>query len=180
MDRSARHGPNRLLDYLTTHETVVRRFEDDGLVEEDGLEFVPAAEGRYLFQGYILLRDRRLKVTVTKLLETVGSGNPDDPMVQTVAYSYNVSIIGHGNVFRYCSPHDENDDPIDHHRQHHRHQYDPLGSDRLRSTVSLITDGDWPTLGQVVQEADAWYLENIQRLDQIVPAAGQISPRSPR
>lgn len=78
MDRSARHGPNRLLDYLTTHETVIRRFENSGMVEEDGLDFIPAADGRYVFSGYVLLRDRRLKVTVAKVLETVDASNPDD------------------------------------------------------------------------------------------------------
>ncbi len=130
MDRSASHGPNRLLSYLEIHNTVTRRFVDGGLVEDDGLEFVSGANGQYVFDGYVILRDRRLKITVAKVLETVDASDPRNPMVQTIAYSYNVSIIGHGNVFRYCSPHDVNDDPIDHHKQHHRHEYDPFGPDR--------------------------------------------------
>jgi len=164
VDRSPRHGPNRLLNYLEIHETVIRRFENDGRVVEDGLEFMSAANGQYMFDGHIILRDRQLEVTVTKVLETVDATDLSNPTVQTIAYSYNVSIIGHGNVFRYCSPHDENDDHIDHHKQHHRHQYDPFGADRFKNQVTLITNGDWPTLGQVIQEADDWYLTHLDRL----------------
>lgn len=142
----------------------MRRFVDDGLVEEDGLEFLSGAHGQYVFDGHVILRDGRLKVTVAKVLESTDDGDSANPMVQTIAYSYNVSIIGHGNVFRYCSPHDENDDTIDHHKQHHRHQYDPFGPDRFKNQVTLIEDGNWPTLGQVVQEADQWYLANLEQV----------------
>jgi hypothetical protein len=163
VDRSPRHGPNRLLSYQEIHETVIGQFLYSGVVEEDRLEWLPGADGVFLLEGELLLRERRIKVTVTKLLEVVDGHVPSNPLIQTSAYSYNVSIVGHGNIFRYCSPHDIGG--AEHHFQHHRHQYAPFSADVDTPTVGLIEDGDWPTLGEVIQEAEEWYWENLNDLD---------------
>lgn len=158
MDRAARHGPNRLQGYLRVHETVIGHLRYTGAIENDGLDFLAGADGSFFFDGELLLRDGVMKLTVAKRLEIVDGTEPADAVVQTASYSYNVSIVGFGNVFRYCSPH-EDDGPV-HHHQHHRHQYDPFGARPDDYHVTLITDGDWPTLGDVVQEADTWYWQH--------------------
>lgn len=168
VDRSPRHGPNRLQSYLQIHETVIGRFTYAGLIEDDGLDLFPGAEGRFYFDGELLLRERRLKLRVAKVLEVVDAADPEDPLVQTISYSCNVSVVGFSNVLRYCSPHD--DDVAEHHLQHHLHQYDPFGPTPDRYSVTLITDGDWPSLGDVIQEADAWYWANLDAFGAASPA----------
>ena len=170
VDRSVQHGPNRLQNYLQIHETVMGQLLYTGAVEEDGLDFLPGADGRFYFAGEVLLREKRLKLTVAKALEVVDAAEPANPVVQTISYSYNVSICGHGNVFRYCAPHD--DDAMEHHLQHHRHQYDPFGPEPDRYTVVLITDGNWPTMDEVIREADAWYWDHLDRLVNLPRALG--------
>lgn len=133
-----------------------------GQVEEDSLELPNGASGELVITGELLLRDRALKVTVTKVLEVLDDSDPSDPEIQTSSYSYNVSVVGHGNVFRYCSPH-EDGSGIPHHLEHHRHQYDPFGPNPGTSTVVHGGD-DWPTLQEVIQEADEWYLENMDNV----------------
>ena len=136
-----------------------------GFVDEDRVTYGFGANGLFFFNGEIFLRARTLRVDVSKSLE-VGEGA--DPLVQTINYSYNVSIAGRRNVFRYCSPHDP--DGTDHHVQHHRHQYDPFGPDPSRETIRLITDGDWPVLGQVIEEAESWYWDNHDHLEALLNA----------
>lgn len=137
-----------------------------GIVEEDGVAFEPGADGHFYFAGEILLRSGKLKLTVAKALEIVDATDPGDPWVQTTSYSYNVSIVGFGNIFRYCSPHDG--DGPEHHQQHHRHQYDPFSSTPEVYNVRLITDGDWPVLSEVIQEADGWYWDNVENLEALL------------
>lgn len=162
MERAKRHGPNRLQSYLDIHTTVMAQMLYAGQVEEDGLELPNGASGALVFDGELLLRDRRLKVTVTKVLEVLDDTDPSNPLVQTSMYSYNVSLVGYGNVFRYCSPH-EDGSGIPHHEHHHRHQYDPFGAEPDSYEVSFGGD-DWPTLQEVISEADEWYLSNQDRV----------------
>ena len=162
MDRSKRHGPNRLGNYLQIHQTVLEHKKVLGAVDEDSyLEEDDSHSGRFLFDGELYLRERALKLTVTKALKFLDE-HPADPLVQTEWYSYNVSIVGHGNVFRYCSPHE--DDGAPHHEHHHRHQYDPFGPNSRDNEVTIIDGGDWPLLSEVIEEADEWFLANRDRV----------------
>jgi len=58
----------------------------------------------------------------------------------------------------------EPEDASKHHQQHHRHQYDPFGPTPDVYNVRLITNGDWPVLSEVIQEADGWYWDNVETL----------------
>lgn len=166
MERSKRHGPNRLQNYLRVHGNVMGQMIYNGEVDEDALELPNGASGELLIDGEIWLRDRVLKVTVTKTLEVLDDSEPGNPVVQTSSYSYNVSIVGHGNLFRYCSPH-EDGMGIPHHAHHHRHQYDPFGPNPDHSEVEIRGE-DWPTLQEVIVEADEWYLKNQDNLRVLV------------
>lgn len=161
MERSKRHGPNRLQRYLEIHTTVMAKMLYSGLVVEDGLELPNGADGELVIVGDLLLRDRVLKVTVVKSLQVLEETDPSNPDVQTSSYSYNVSLVGHGNVFRYCSPHS------DHNEYHHRHQYDPFGSHPEANTVTDCGD-DWPTLSEVIEEAEEWYWANKGDIEALV------------
>lgn len=137
-----------------------------GAVSEDALMAEPGGDGKFYFDGVLYLRAHALNLTVFKILEMLDDSQ--DPCVQTIRYSYNVSIVGHGNVFRYCSPHDDDTEP--HHRYHHRHEYDPFGSAPQRYTVAWPHHPDWPLLGEVIDEADRWYWDNRDALDALAGA----------
>lgn len=157
-----KHGPNRLSSYIEIHDTVMRSLFDEGCVESESLEFTSGADGWIILDGEIVLRGRLLKVKVTKGLEVRDNGQ-DDPMVQTRYYSYNVSIVGGSNVFRYCSPH--KDPGPEHHDVHHRHQYDPFGPNPYQNTVSTVEEDTWPLLSEVIREADEWYWANQEEIN---------------
>ena len=94
MDRSERHKPNRLLNYLQVHETVLGSFLYREVVSEDALEFFAADEGQFFFVGHLLLRAGRLKLTVAKRLEIVSdTDDPGDPEVQTVSSTTSASSV---------------------------------------------------------------------------------------
>ncbi len=138
-----------------------------GMVTEDRLEFLPGGNGLFIMRGELILRDRVLKLDVIKILETV-SHNGQEPRVQTRMYTYNLSILDRGgSIFRYDSPHDGGEKKHPHHPFHHRHQYDPFSATPKVYTVTYdehATTPDWPLLSDVVEEADAWYWENYDRL----------------
>jgi hypothetical protein len=148
-----RHGPNSWRNYVTIHTTVMGQFIDRGFVIDDGLRSWPRA-GWLLFAGTVECLGG-LRISVIKGLDVWRES--DRFMVQTFGYSYNVSVHGHGNVFRYDSPHE------DHRPYHHRHAYIwNLPGDK--GTVTPSADGDWPTLGEVVGEVESWYWENKDEL----------------
>lgn len=158
-----RHGPIRLNKYIEIHETIMDRFCAEGVVESQTLEFVPGADGHLTLEGCIHLVGKVLRIDVAKSLE-VTSNASGEVLVQTRAYSYNVLISGVGNVFRYCSPHENDPGPV-HHDHHHRHQYDPFGSDPKSNEATPRYDGDWPLLGEVIREAVDWYWENKDHIE---------------
>ncbi len=80
----------------------------------------------------------------------------DRYMVQTFAYSYNVSVTGFGNVYRYDSPHN-------HRPCHHRHAYQWRVPDDP-GTLTEITGNAWPTLGEVIGETEQWYWQHYDEL----------------
>lgn len=164
MKRSIRHQPNFYLDYVDIHVRAMGQMLYIGAVDKDEINLLTGADGRVYFSGYAILRDEKLKLDVTKELEVTDASNPKNPLVPTISYSYNVSLIGRGNVFRYCSPHPGGDDAPEHHGHHHRHQFDRFGPTPEEYTVTWDTDGEWPTLAEVIKEADAWYWDNVHRL----------------
>lgn len=134
-----------------------------GYVDEDGVSAQPGANGRFYFDGVLYLRERALKLKVVKALEILDSRA--NPLVQTASYSYHVSICSGGNVFRYCSPHDNEN--AAHHRYHHRHAYDPFGPEPEKDSVSCDGHPDWPTLSEVIEEAEGWFWDNRTALIRI-------------
>lgn len=87
--------------------------------------------------------------------------DPTDPHVQTVEYSYNVSVYNRGNVFRYDNQHaDRLHD--DHSDEHHKHIFDWETGGQL--SIIWIGADKWPTLGDVVQEARDWHSDHFDEL----------------
>jgi hypothetical protein len=151
---SDKHGPIRLASYLSIHETVMEQFCDQGFVLGHTLQIEPQGAGVFTIEGRIeCVGD--LYIVVFKQLEVV-DGEGADARVQTTGYRYNAVLAGRGNVFRYCSPHD------DHNQDHHVHRYDVLGGNP--KSVTLHGEDGWPTLGEVIEELRGWLADNAEKL----------------
>ncbi len=150
-----KHGPNRLSSYIEVHETVMMHLHRGGIVISDSLVFTPLREsilleGRVHCLGGVTIDVRK----VLSILERDGANS----LVQTVHYSYNVSLEGFGNLFRYDSPH------ATHNRHHHVHRYQVPESDKDGSVEFIHDDEQIPTLGEVIGEAMDWYYRHFEDL----------------
>jgi hypothetical protein len=153
-----KHGPNRLSNYLETHDTVMQQFVTRGFVLSNELSFWPYGQGLFVLAGDVRCLGH-FTLRIAKVLEVVG-GEPGNRLVQTAAYSYNGFLEGLGNILRYDSPHDPAHRPF-----HHVHRYRVLEGD-TDGTVEEIAEDAWPTIGDVLMELEEFYYENFGRLPQ--------------
>jgi hypothetical protein len=147
----ARHGANALKNYVETHETVMEQFRREGFVESDTIDLVSAGNGLFHMEGEIRCLGG-LVCTVEKWLETVDATDIGNPKIQTFRYSYNVSVSGMHNVFRY-----DNADHYRHADAHHRHAFDWQTGAQTPGSPAWIGKERWPVLGDVVREMSDWY-----------------------
>lgn len=147
------HAPNRFRTYREVHSTVINQFKDRGFILLDSLEFLPVGRGIWL-SGRLDLRSG-LVLTVEKLIAVI-EGFGDDAIVQTSHYAYNLSIGGLGNVFRYDN---QDDDYLreGHLDCHHKHVFNWVTGLELGASPQWVGRNEWPTLGQVIAEAEDWY-----------------------
>ncbi len=133
----------------------MEQFRLSGFVADDNLKFkelppILILEGEIACLG-------RIVVGVSKVLEFI---RPHENLVQTVGYSYNVSVRGIGNVFRHDNAH-RYEGHVD---AHHCHRYDfPRPEEIAGSPFWLGADGRL-TLGEVIEEARTWHSEYYQML----------------
>jgi hypothetical protein len=151
-----KHGPNRLGSYLVVHDTHMDQVVRGGFVSSHDLVVSFSGESSISIEGTIVCAGG----IVIDVRKTIGvlEGRGPGALVQTRTYSYNVRILGTGNVFRYDSPDPggEFDDAPAHHTEHHVHRYDVFSGDR-RGTVECIYDIEQvPTLREVIDAAADW------------------------
>ena len=151
-----KHSPNRLGPYLEIHTTIMQQFLRGGFVSSEDLSVLDVGDGVILIEGRIQCAGD-IYIDVSKRLEIL-SGEGPQAFVQTVDYSYNVVLGGIGNVFRYDAPHP------DHNQFHHVHRYDLLDGDMHGRVERVEPQDDWPTLGEVISEAERWFYENVDEI----------------
>jgi hypothetical protein len=120
-----------------------------GFVLTDAVVFTALGDGYILGLGTIECQGPII-VEIEKILAIV---NGKGPMVQTIAYSYNASLQGVGNILRYDSPHPT------HNQCHHVHRFNLLDGDAT-GRVENIGDDAWPTIGDLIFELGDWYYQN--------------------
>jgi hypothetical protein len=158
-----RHAPNRFHSYCETHETVLEQYKTMRFVGSDNLEF-----NRYTDKNTgnfkISLNGKisclgPIVITVEKILKIVDWYGKDEPVVETLCYAYNVSVSGHGNIFRYDN---QDDDYLrdGHEDAHHKHSFRWISNKEDPNSPIWTGKDNWPTLGQVIQEAHDWYCDN--------------------
>ena len=131
----------------------------DGFVGFDTLTLTWLDRDTAVFEGRIACAGR-IVVDVAKSLERVAGGTDDDPLIQTVRYSYNAFVQGYGNILRYDNAHlhDGHGDP------HHKHSFNWETRQEQPDSPIWIGADKWPTLGQVLHELRDWYYENRSSL----------------
>lgn len=130
---------------------------DAGFVGCDNLRFEDLANGRLAMRGRIGCQGD-IVIDVSKYLRCQGSLSPATEVV-TVTYSYCVSVAGRGSAFRYDNVHQH----AGHQDAHHKHIFEDF-DERDDSPIWVGPNG-WPTLSEVIQEAQKWYWDNQQRLE---------------
>jgi hypothetical protein len=139
----------------------MEQFRRSGFVCADTLSLTQPFGRAMLLEGTVACSGN-IVIGVYKRLEIVG-GITGNPLVQTVQYSYNVSVHGKGNLFRYDNQHP--DAPYEGHAdEHHRHEFDWQTGDELPHSPVWIGVQKWPTLGEVIEEARAWQATNYSQL----------------
>jgi hypothetical protein len=99
-------------------------------------------------------------INVLKTLEVL-RGEGQDAMVQTVTYSYNVSIRRQFNIFRYDNLHPTKGHPD----PHHKNLYDWQTGEQLPESPKWVGIEQWPSLTDVILEAQQWHGDHYDKLD---------------
>ena len=136
----------------------MQKLLDEGFVVEDRCEFtfLPSV---ILLQGAIVCLDD-LIVEVDKEIEILrGRGRTAE--VQTRKFRYHAWVRGIHNILRYDSPHGHRPYP-------HKHLYNTFGDGREADIVTLDGEAQLPTLGEVLQELQAWHEMNANRIRQLL------------
>lgn len=161
-----RHSATRLSTYLNVHQNRLEQLLRGGfLISADDLQ-IEAGDGCILIEG-LLHCQGGIIVDVSKRI--VFLEDEEDPLVQTVDYSYCVTLRNVGVICRYDSPHK------DHQQDHHVHRYDVLDGDRDGKVEPIYEEDERPLLAEVVEEAAEWFFKNLARLQR----DGLVSPGFP-
>lgn len=156
--RLYKHGPTRLQSYLSSHEGHMEGLRASRFVNGDNL-FIEVGPHRVTMEGRIACLGG-IVVNVLKTLEVLG-GEGQDAMVQTVAYAYNISIRGQSNIFRYDNLHRRKGHPD----PHHKDLYDWRTNEHLPESPKWMGAERWPTLNDVILEAQQWYYDHRHELE---------------
>jgi len=134
----------------------MRNLMEQGFVLEDGLTFEYLSE----LNVFVLTGEIRclggIEVTVKKEIAVLAGEGPT-ALVQTTKYSYHCHIGGGPNILRY-------DSPVAHRDFHHKHLFDTFGDNSETEILHLDTEESVPTLHEVLQELQAWYWENHEKI----------------
>lgn len=136
----------------------MEHFRRGGFVRDDTLTWEHSSGSARLY-GEIACQGA-IVIAVEKLLAAIEPAGDDDVTVQTVRYSYNVSVRGHDTIFRYdnlhCHP--------GHADAHHKHAFNWRQGREREGSPTWIGVSGWPTLGDVIEEAWNWYCEHRDSL----------------
>lgn len=158
--KNLRHQPISYYEYKKIHNSYIDQLKKEQFIDNDTLVFDETKKER----SVILLCGKLsclggIIITVNKVLKVEKPGyfkKLEKCLVHTISYSDNVSITQHGNIFRYEEQH--RDHRENHPDKHHKHKFDVNTTNEIE--VEWIGDQNWPTLGDVIQEAQNWYYDN--------------------
>ena len=140
--------------YFKAHASCLEQLKTAGKIVSESLELewiqadIRKMSGNIICRGNLNLEVR--KILKYKIIE-------DFKYVRTQKYSYNLSLPGQGCIFRYDNVHPHPNHP----NSYHIHRYNPPDHEITGSPFPVENPDDWPTLFQVVVEADKYYWDEI-------------------
>ena len=154
---AGKHGPNRLANYLSVHESWMADLLSEGFVVEDQTQFtfLPSV---ILLQGTIVCLDG-ITIEVEKEIAVL-DGRGMTARVQTRNFRYHAWVRGAHNILRYESAHL-------HRAGAHKHEYATFGHGRETAVIELADEEQIPTLGEVIRELQLWHQENAVRIREL-------------
>lgn len=158
-------NPVRLDKYLEIHSQHIEHLDKAGYVLAKSLP-VEKMRHEFLMNG-IIHCPGEIVISVKKRLAIRGYDG-SMPIVISTKYEYNISIKGIHNLFRYDNTHPGNAGYPGHADPFHKHTFDiETGEERGKSPI-WIGYHNWPTLYEVVNEANHLYHENKELIDEIL------------
>lgn len=148
-----RHRRNSWDQYQAIHAKRIADYSPHFILE-DGL--IPDVTAEAVVWRGVLRCAAGVEIHVFKVQE-LSTRRDGRLMVRTMLYEYHVlqrRTEGERNLFRYDNAHQHPGHPDG----HHRHDYDDEGAVKTRHLTDCgWMPGDWPTLGDVIEEAyDLW------------------------
>jgi hypothetical protein len=151
-----KHSPNSFDKYFEIHARCLESLKASGVVCSETLEIQQLDCARLRMAGLIRCRGN-LELKVDKLLKL--ERTPKGQMIQAVKYSYNLRFFNGGNIFRYDNAHVHA--YLGHQSPFHVHRFNPMGLQLSGSPIELPDEEDWPTLTEVLEEADEFYWAHV-------------------
>ena len=139
----------------------MEHFYSSGFVCSDTLTW-EAVPGALRLFGEIGCKGN-IVISVEKLIALVDpDGDPEDLNVgvQTVRYAYNALIRSHENLLRHDNAHPHPGHPDN----HHWHEFDWKTGEELAGFPKWCGVDGWPTLGDFIQQVEAWYWQHRDEL----------------
>lgn len=150
---------------MDIHETAMDRFHKYGIVLKDNLKWDLSEFPVVMLSGQIELRGG-LILEVQKSLVVTGHSEKSKGLIQSQDYSYNLRRKNkkRSEIFRYDNWHAHTGKG--HKERFHKHIYDVDGKEIEVKEYKLR---DWPELSKVIDEANQFYLDNIEVSESITP-----------
>ena len=156
MTVARRHRWNSWEQYRAIHDRKIASYSPHFVI--DDLLAPVLTPNAVIWDGALRCADGfEIQVYKVQELRRRGDGRPE---VRTTAYSYHVlqrGQDGERNVLRYDNAHAYDGHPD----AHHRHDYEEGGTSHVQHLSEREwPDGDWPTLGDVLDELHALWRSN--------------------
>lgn len=149
-----KHSLNSYEKYFEIHVRCLESLKASGVVCSETLEIEQLDCSRLRMKGFVYCRGG-LELRVDKTLKS--ENTPKGLSIQAVKYCYHLRFINGANIFRYDNAHPH----PGHKTAFHVHRYDPMGVEIPGSPIEIPNEDEWPTLGEVLEETDKFYWENV-------------------
>jgi len=147
-----KHSATRSSTYFSTHVRCLEGLKNSGLVTSETLAVTRLEQGNLRLQGRVICRGGFI-LTVNKILKASKSQGVE--FVQAVKYSYHLTDSQGKDIFRYDNAHAH--EHLGHQSSYHVHRFDSEGNEFAGSPYEIPDLQDWPTLSEVLGQADCHY-----------------------
>jgi hypothetical protein len=165
-----RFAPQALHEYTRSVDAAIEQIGSTGFWEWDDIGYHSDVEGgrEFLYTQGTVLCAGGIRVQVSEKLQfhrqTRWTPRGANRLLVLTEYSNSAVLHNRGTIFRYDSPDPEPaKETPEHHRYHHVHRFDVLGTGAQIMPPARVAEWEVPTLRQVLQEAERWHYGHPNR-----------------